>query len=141
VTLPKSIASEKGLWPTPEDPYNSENSIYLLSGFHHIHCLVWMLLQVRHYEMHLICLQTVVRDHIWHGKTHTKHEWSWPHINHCLDTIRQTLMCNIDTTLLGTTHADLRVFGDGHQPHTCKDFWGIKQWLTEHSPTGKIGGD
>ncbi|PMD19849.1 hypothetical protein NA56DRAFT_602260 [Hyaloscypha hepaticicola] len=121
VTLPKSIAREKELWPTPEDPYNSENSIYLLSGFHHIHCL------------------TAIRDHIWHGKTHTKHQWSWPHLIHCLDTIRQTLMCNIDTTLLGTTHVDLRVFGDGPQPHICKDFWGIKQWLTEHSPTGKIG--
>lgn len=110
-SLPNSLARENGLPVTAADPLNEENGVYLLAGFHHLHCL------------------TVLRSSLWHFKLGEAQNAQWHHITHCLDTLRQSLMCDIDTTLLWTT--DLQIFGDG-QAHTCKDYWGLNAWLAEN---------
>lgn len=54
----------------------------------------------------------------------------WAHVVHCLDMIRQTLMCNMDTTLMWLHDPD--TFADG-QLHVCRDFWQLHHWASQHA--------
>ena len=47
---------------------------------------------------------------------------------HCLDNIRQSLMCNMDATLLYTE--DGIIFGDG-QVHECRDWDAMIAWTAK----------
>lgn len=50
---------------------------------------------------------------------------------HCLDTIRQVLMCNVDTGVLGQVWYDRKnpsAFPDFNTKHTCKNYEDIKKW-------------
>ena len=55
------------------------------------------------------------------------------HVRHCIDYLRQSLMCLADTTI---EHLDEKVggvkgFGTQHQ---CKDFKQLVQWTTKWAP-------
>lgn len=56
----------------------------------------------------------------------------WPHIEHCLDTIRQSIMCHADMTPIPEAYTEFKP--DGHlEPifqieHTCRDFEAIQRW-------------
>lgn len=50
---------------------------------------------------------------------------------HCLDTIRQVLMCNVDTGVLGqvwTNPEDPTAFPDFNTKHKCKNYDHVKDW-------------
>ncbi|ETN46244.1 uncharacterized protein HMPREF1541_00428 [Cyphellophora europaea CBS 101466] len=56
------------------------------------------------------------------------------HVGHCMDMLRQALMCQPDTQVFGqywigdTDNA----FVDFNTRHRCKNFWALKDWVTEH---------
>lgn len=77
-----------------------------------------------------VCLQTVLRTALWHYRLGEELTDPWSHLVHCLDMVRQTLMCNLDTTVMWTWDPD--TFADG-QLHVCKDYWQLHQWATEHA--------
>jgi hypothetical protein len=55
-------------------------------------------------------------------------------IAHCLDIVRQQLMCNPDTGLLGQVWWDPaapKAFVDFNTEHKCKNFDAIRQWAEE----------
>lgn len=72
----------------------------------------------------------MLRSSLWHYRNQEEQTIPWDHIGHCLDMIRQTLMCNLDTTLMWLR--DENTFADG-QLHVCKDFWGLHQWINERA--------
>lgn len=50
---------------------------------------------------------------------------------HCLDTIRQVLMCNVDTGVLGQVWYDrgtVAAFPDFKTTHTCKNYDDVRKW-------------
>jgi hypothetical protein len=51
------------------------------------------------------------------------------HTLHCIDWIRQALLCNADLTLDSTE--DLHLFGQG-STHQCRDFSKVKAWAEQH---------
>ncbi|OKL63118.1 hypothetical protein UA08_01256 [Talaromyces atroroseus] len=112
ISLNKSEAKANGLHDTAVDPVNKENGLYIVAGFHTMHCV------------------TVIRTALWHYHEGEEQSAPWSHLVHCLDMIRQTLMCNLDTTVMWLWDPD--TFADG-QLHVCKDFWGLHQWMTEHA--------
>jgi hypothetical protein len=70
-------------------------------------------------------------------------EWSFKneekilqlHASHCLDAIRQVLMCNVDTGVLGQIWYDQespRTFPDFKTNHKCKNFDAVRQWAVDH---------
>ncbi|ODA76826.1 hypothetical protein RJ55_07342 [Drechmeria coniospora] len=52
------------------------------------------------------------------------------HVTHCLDTIRQVLMCNADTGVLGQVWAGEKpaAFPDFNTKHRCKNYDDIRVW-------------
>lgn len=102
-----------------------EAEIYSLSALHQLHCL------------------GVIRDVI---KRYEKHERSRfagaGHEYHCIDYIRQSIMCHGDTTL---DFAELqpdgvrRGFSGANSTHQCRDWDALTAWAVENRAGDKKG--
>jgi len=53
-----------------------------------------------------------------------------PHIRHCIDLLRQSLMCNADTTVEKKDEVAGGVHGFGVQ-HRCKHWYQLVDWTTK----------
>ncbi len=61
------------------------------------------------------------------------------HVSHCVDILRQVLMCNVDTGVLGQVWAHgsddktrpPTAFPDFHTTHSCKNYDAVRAWA-EH---------
>ncbi|TWU74018.1 hypothetical protein ED733_000992 [Metarhizium rileyi] len=69
-----------------------------------------------------------------------------PHITHCLDAVRQVLMCNVDTGVLGQVWAGSErpfPFPDFNTNHKCKNYDEIRVWAMrlQRPPNNEIPAD
>lgn len=64
----------------------------------------------------------------------------YPHIAHCIDIIRQSLMCASDVSMY--TWAWEEEQGGIHiqmgNPHTCRNFDAIREWAANHGLAGDM---
>ncbi|KAI4250668.1 MAG: hypothetical protein LQ352_005314 [Teloschistes flavicans] len=80
VAISDHVTRRKGLHESQRWPWDQSKGLYLLQSHHNLHCL--LLLRTALVEMH-------------DKKPQSKH---FSHINHCLDGLRQDIMCNADDT-------------------------------------------
>ncbi|CAG9948851.1 unnamed protein product [Clonostachys rosea f. rosea IK726] len=94
-----------------------------VEGMHHLHCL------------------NLLRKSLYFNYDHYKHLGQHAfkneepilrrHVTHCLDTIRQVLMCNVDTGVLGQVWANPNnptAFPDFNTKHVCKNYESVRKW-------------
>ena len=55
------------------------------------------------------------------------------HVNHCLDAIRQDIICNADDTPRYTGFVNGPPSSGLGQIHMCRDWERLEQWAQEHS--------
>ncbi|KAM3067064.1 hypothetical protein ACMFMG_011737 [Clarireedia jacksonii] len=66
------------------------------------------------------------------------------HINHCIDQIRQSLMCHADISMVyhiprpenEQTPQLPKWKANFSAPHTCRDFWAIHDWAKRYNTSG-----
>lgn len=116
VALPHSWATNKQ-WPKARDmPGDTDKGIYVVDGFHQLHCLM--------------SIRDTVAELLEGGgvenRTHTLH-----HLNHCYDALRQAIICRADDTPL---YVPKQTFfaGDGQQRH-CKSWQSLEDWVIRHT--------
>ncbi|KAH6659442.1 hypothetical protein BKA67DRAFT_640702 [Truncatella angustata] len=112
---------------TPEEAQRLDAEPYLdadtgmpmaiVTAFHDLHCLnmIRMALYPDYYpEM-------------------SKDDGLAPHIEHCLDSLRLTIMCDADTTLIPIEWSPNgnRIMPKFETVHTCRDYNTLKEWATE----------
>ena len=115
-TIPVTAASDAG---------------YLLglSVFHDLHCL------------------DSLRQAIWADASHeatgsesTSHDHGPEHLMHCVNSLREKLMCHADVAPLSWQWSEaedgLRVYSD--VPHQCRDFSAVLEWGKEHAYDGSV---
>ncbi|OQE13574.1 hypothetical protein PENFLA_c046G02210 [Penicillium flavigenum] len=120
VSISNTEASANKLPDSISDPDDGDKVMYVLAGYHNLHCL------------------TILRSAFFHYHVHGKEMSPWPHVVHCLDQIRQTLMCNFDMTFVPMTGP--KEFKDGHE-HVCKDYWQIHNWTSTYRSAYAPGDD
>lgn len=67
-------------------------------------------------------------------------EIAFDHIDHCINAIRESLMCSADITpnvFLWDDRVE-RVVPAFDVVHECKDFESVKEWAVEHHFAGKF---
>ncbi|KAG9220404.1 hypothetical protein CCMSSC00406_0006669 [Pleurotus cornucopiae] len=103
---------------TEEIPGDEGNFIIELDVFHEIHCLN----QIR---------KALYPDH--YPDMRMDDPSTAEHVNHCIDSIRQSLMCSSDvSTIVWQWDAAVRrAFPKGSVVHRCRDFERIKEWALE----------
>lgn len=94
-----------------------------VEGMHHLHCLNLvrksLYFNYEHYK--------AIGKHAFENKGDVFQR----HVTHCLDTIRQVLMCNVDTAVLGQVWAskdDPIAFPDFNTRHMCKNYEAVREW-------------
>ncbi|RDW59898.1 hypothetical protein BP6252_12985 [Coleophoma cylindrospora] len=109
--------------------YDGEHEFFELSVFHNLHCLneIRMSLAGNSHDNN--------RDTLHEGNVH---------LDHCVDQIRQALMCHADLTPV-PMHAvagapDHLALGNGEM-HTCRDFDAIWAWVEERGKKQRALGD
>jgi hypothetical protein len=57
------------------------------------------------------------------------------HLDHCVDVLRQTLMCHGDSTrvIVDWSEQMQRIFSNFEQVHTCRNFTKLQQWTRQRS--------
>ncbi|KAH9215776.1 hypothetical protein DL95DRAFT_388397 [Leptodontidium sp. 2 PMI_412] len=128
VAIPTSEAPKSGLKPDQVQisPKYGGGFPANVEGLHHLHCL------------------NLVRKSLYYNIDYYREQGKGAfvnednivqfHVSHCLDIIRQQLMCTPDTGLLGQIWWDReypQAFVDFNTEHKCKDFEGIRRWAEE----------
>ncbi|KAL5513654.1 hypothetical protein ACEPAH_4053 [Sanghuangporus vaninii] len=120
--VPRSIAEKL---PNKTYPLAGSGGNYILEldVFHQLHCLN--------------TLRMALSPDYYRRKNLSKLELSFlepPHARHCLDAIRQSLMCNADiaTYVWQWDAEDNMVKPTGNVVHTCRDFERIVDWAKGH---------
>jgi len=121
----KITAEEASLLPNQTWPMIQEPGYYLanIDVFHHIHCLnrVRKALRSEHYVPTYMSAESAEIDL---GESH---------IAHCIDAIRQSLMCHSDISVLVWQWVERDKLAEplGHVMHTCRNFDPIWEWGNE----------
>ncbi|KAK6535731.1 hypothetical protein TWF694_002180 [Orbilia ellipsospora] len=100
--------------PIPDDP---ENYITSLAVFHQLHCL------------------NAIRMALWNATLirGEEDETNMRHLDHCVDMIRQAIMCHSDISpfVWGRDPRDGKAKGISSVTHTCRDFEAIQKWAQD----------
>ncbi|KAK3393677.1 hypothetical protein B0H63DRAFT_531545 [Podospora didyma] len=129
VVVPENLAKGAGLSETHVRVSDKYGGGYVanVEGLHHLHCLN-LLRQSLHFNY--LFYNTNARN------AFVDEDWVLrSHIGHCLDTLRQQLMCVVDVGMLGQIWYDQRdpkVFPDFNTKHQCRDFEAVRRWAEEH---------
>ncbi|CAG8067396.1 unnamed protein product [Penicillium salamii] len=112
-----------------------------VEGLHHLHCLVRISLLSSSLLAPTKLLKNLLRQSLYYNYDyyHAKVEGPFVnddyivrrHVSHCLDIIRQELMCTVDTGVLG----QIWIYPESPEPyvdfntvHRCKNFEDVRGW-------------
>ncbi|KHO00463.1 uncharacterized protein MAM_01241 [Metarhizium album ARSEF 1941] len=120
VALQNDEAESKGLPTAMRWPWDSSRSIYILHGFHSLHCVF------------------VLRDAImqYHGRR--PQAWPYGHVTHCLHVLREDVVCAADDTprYTGRLHAqenETVVESGIGQLRMCRDWNELRRHAMDNS--------
>ncbi|KAF2169662.1 hypothetical protein M409DRAFT_20077 [Zasmidium cellare ATCC 36951] len=119
---------------TVKSPRHPGKNIAIVTVFHELHCLN--------------SLRKALYPEYYFGTPRTD-EIYWSHIYHCIDAIRQSLMCNadVDVTTCHWVETQEAPYADLSKNQVCRDFDAIKSWQNETMedlndvPVHKQGGE
>ncbi|KAJ7696318.1 hypothetical protein B0H17DRAFT_929641, partial [Mycena rosella] len=124
--IPKEEAARL---PNKTHPIPNDDGYYIaeLDVFHNLHCLnkVRMALDPDYYPDWRI---STTHNYIASQTNATEH------VSHCVDWIRQSLMCNGDTSVIVWQWQDSKntTMVKGNVAHTCRKFDKLQDWAKEH---------
>ncbi|KAF2197264.1 hypothetical protein GQ43DRAFT_216034 [Delitschia confertaspora ATCC 74209] len=109
VALSDKFVSQKGLSDSTRFPWDTERSVYYIKAYHDLHCL------------------KLIRKAIINPSNLSEQRINLDHVFHCLDGLRQDIMCTADDTPMPA--ASPGVVGDG-QLRLCRDWDKMVAWAT-----------
>ncbi|MCJ1437276.1 hypothetical protein MMC27_006662 [Xylographa pallens] len=96
-------------------PWDDTKGIYLLNGYHSLHCLIKIRRAVRAYHAGLPLPVSLY------------------HVYHCLDALRQEVLCDADDTPRYTGMGQADKSSATYQIRQCRDWNQMKAWADSHS--------
>ncbi|KAE8147735.1 hypothetical protein BDV25DRAFT_168922 [Aspergillus avenaceus] len=129
VVVPAEEAQKSGLAPDQVKINQKYGGGYPanIEGLHHLHCL------------------NLLRQSLYYNYDYYREKGDGAfvnedfivkrHVSHCLDIIRQQLMCTVDIGVLGQVwvHKDKPTpFVDFNTEHKCRNYEAIRQWAEHH---------
>jgi hypothetical protein len=126
VALHDDYVKKVGLPPTTRFPWDTERSVYYLKGLHDLHCLVRCAGRTHANITNL--RQKLIRRAIASKHSGAEQHFSLDHIYHCLDGLRQDIVCMADDTPMPAPAG--HHIGDG-QIRQCRDWNHMIDWALE----------
>ncbi|CAD6578628.1 MAG: hypothetical protein ASARMPRED_008786 [Alectoria sarmentosa] len=116
VALDHVVTDSKGLPRGRDFPWDEQKSVYMLSAHHNLHCL----------KMFRVSIMEGLR-----GQPQSQSQDAL-HILHCLDGLRQDIICEADDTPLYMKAEPDKTTGD-NQMRECRDFNALERWAKERT--------
>ena len=134
VALPQSWVADSQ-WPAAREmPGDEEKGIYVVDGFHQLHCVVYLHALCSSNTPMLIPLQMHIRNtmsDLLNGKPVQNYTHTLRHLNHCYDALRQAIICRADDTPL---YVPLDTFFAGNgQQRRCRNWDALEDWVVRHT--------
>ena len=129
VALTDEYATAHDLEISVRFPWDDTKGIYHVKAFHHLHCLVGSC------HLILVSLANILRKQKSFRKAYTDMRLGnsqivpTDHVYHCLDTLRQDVMCLADDTPMPTSNA-IHHIGNG-QIRQCRNWDKLVAWTQE----------
>ncbi|TGO26884.1 hypothetical protein BPAE_0051g00190 [Botrytis paeoniae] len=120
VALTDEYAKSKGLLPAQRWPWDHLKGTCVLNGFHSLHCL------------------QLVRNLVLGAYDNVPLKYSLEHVSHCLNVLREEVMCNADDTPRYTSRLNSEK-GKEHptsgigQTRMCNDWEKLRSWAVAYS--------
>ncbi|KAL4766805.1 hypothetical protein BDW60DRAFT_212590 [Aspergillus nidulans var. acristatus] len=114
IALSNSFAASHNLRTAQRFPWDTSKGIYILHGFHNLHCL--KIIYISLFEF-------------WNSHAQSR---TWHHISYCLDTLRRQVLCDADDTPRATDRRLEVVSGVG-QHRVCRDWGQLESWAKAHT--------
>ncbi|KAJ5822854.1 hypothetical protein N7447_005194 [Penicillium robsamsonii] len=114
VALPDSFAASHNLRTAQRFPWDTSKGIYILHGFHNLHCL------------------KIIYISLFEFRTGQEQSRTWHHIAHCLDALRRQTLCDADDTPRATERRAEVVSGLG-QHRVCRNWGELENWAKAHT--------
>ena len=133
VALPHKWVKHKMLPQAQHWPWDGDKGIYLLNGYHNLHCLVS---ETEHESDKSDWLQQLIRETIIgaaEGKpARDDAEKTLGHNLHCIESLRQDTLCHADDTPRYTGYSKKEVSGV-LQTRMCRSFDKLEAWARAHT--------
>ncbi|KAI1327327.1 hypothetical protein F5Y16DRAFT_198762 [Xylariaceae sp. FL0255] len=114
VALDDEWATQRGLPIAQRFPWDHSKGLYLLHGFHNLHCLKTIYLSLAEYRR---------------GDAQTR---DWRHVSHCLDALRRQVICDADDTPRKTERRPEVVSGI-LQHRMCRRWEDLEDFAKQHT--------
>ncbi|KAI4599346.1 hypothetical protein KJ359_001787 [Pestalotiopsis sp. 9143b] len=123
LALDEDYAMAQGLPHSQRWPWDSSKGVYIMTSSHEIHCV------------HAL-RQLVNEDH--DGVPEDKRTWHYPHLMHCLNVLRESIMCNADDTPLYIGRLHKNIYEESPRAgtgtiKTCRSWNKLLAWSRERS--------
>ncbi|KAI1382423.1 hypothetical protein F4677DRAFT_401883 [Hypoxylon crocopeplum] len=114
VALSDEWAIQHGLRTAQRFPWDQTKGIYILHGFHNLHCLKVIYISLSEYRR---------------GLSQSR---SWHHISHCLDALRRQIICDADDTPRATDRR-AEVLSGVWQHRKCRSWEELENFAKQHT--------
>lgn len=114
VALSDEWAAQRGLRTAQRFPWDQTKGVYILHGFHNLHCLKIIHISLSEYRGGL------------------PQSRSWHHISHCMDALRRQVLCDADDTPRATERRAEVVSGLS-QHRKCRSWEELEKFAKRHT--------
>ncbi|KAL4927488.1 uncharacterized protein BDV17DRAFT_292488 [Aspergillus undulatus] len=124
IALDDTYAATHNLRTAQRFPWDTNKGIYILHGFHNLHCLKIIHISLTEFQS---------------GQAQSR---SWHHISHCMDALRRQILCDADDTPRATERRKEVLSGVG-QYRMCRDWGKLVEFAERHTACYKrpLNGD
>ena len=130
VALSDEYARVNGLTPAARFPWDDGMGLYYIKGFHDLHCLVRATSNSYFRDVHANKpTKKLVRRSISEYRSSSPQTVPGEHISHCLDALRQTVMCAADDLPMASLPDRPDDTGDGAQM-CCRSWDLLESWAS-----------
>lgn len=114
VALSDEWAAQHGLRTAQRFPWDRKKGIYILHGFHNLHCLKIIHISLSEY------------------RRGTRQSRSWHHVSHCMDALRRQVLCDADDTPRATERR-AEVVSGLLQHRKCRSWEKLEDFAKRHT--------
>ena len=134
VALSDDYVASKDLLPAQRFPWDETKGIYIIHGYHNLHCLVqsFPLLPLQVLVHVDVCDQKIIYISLLEYRLGEVQSRKWAHISHCFDALRRQVLCDADDTPRAVQRDLDGVSGVG-QYRKCRDWNRLEKWAKQHT--------
>ncbi|KAH8777828.1 hypothetical protein F5883DRAFT_409061, partial [Diaporthe sp. PMI_573] len=94
--------------------WKSTRQMYTLRGFHQFTCIL-----------------VIAEEYTHRVHTNMTSRWGQRHVAHCLNTLRDAVMCMADATPMSFVNGFQMGYITDEQAHMCRDWEGLRAWAND----------